>query len=155
MAAKRSLVLRAITLGLACLHTFPAQRHLGAFFAHPSPDEAWKGFGALLAIALYLLPVDVQRRGLGWLWQRRRTALSICGYLLVLVHLAPAGDHVPKFFASPNWGDAWRGFGSVLAAAWCAAPVPLQARALAWLVRKANGFELTRWSRGPAAPNLE
>jgi len=133
----RSLFLRCITFGLAFVHTFPARRHLGAFFAHPSLDEAWKGFGALLAIGLYLLPVRVQARGLAALWRERRVALGIGGFVLAVAHVVPAYDHLPKFVASPNWGDAWRGFGATFAALWFVLPLPAQARALTWLARRA------------------
>lgn len=126
--AERPALLRALTLGLAFVHTFPAWRHLVLFFARPSWDEAWKGFGALLAIAIYLFPPRHQARALATLWRRRRTLLTSAGWLLTVVHLVPALDHVPRFLGRPSWGDAWRGFGSAVAALWFAAPLPWQMR---------------------------
>ncbi len=122
----RPLVLRAALVVLAFIHCFPAKKHLAAFAAAPSIDEAWKGFGALAAIALYLLPIRVHTRALGALWRERRIVLVALGWTLTLVHLVPAMDHLPP----ANFGDAWRGVGSALACAWFAAPLPIQARVL-------------------------
>src|SRR5579859_4304252 len=75
MVMRRSMLLRAATLVLACVHTFPATKHIAAFWRFPSLSEGWEGFGALFAIGLYLLPLRVQARGLRALW-RRRAVLS-------------------------------------------------------------------------------
>jgi hypothetical protein len=123
-----SLLLRAALVGLAFAHSFPARKHIAAFFEAPSLAEAWKGFGAAAAVALYLLPPTVYVRALGWLWTRRRAWLSAAGILLAVAHLVPAFDHLPRFVESPTWTDGWRGVGALLAFAWFATPLSLQAR---------------------------
>jgi hypothetical protein len=135
---RRTAVLRLITLGLALVHTFPARKHLLAFFATPSLSEAWEGFGALLAIALYLLPVHVQARALTALWREHRGLLRACGVLLAVVHAVPAADHLPRFVESLSWADAWRGLGSTVAVAWFLAPLTQQRRVIAALARLAR-----------------
>jgi hypothetical protein len=135
---RRSVILRAVTFALAFIHTFPARKHLLAFAEAPSWTEGLKGFGAAFAIALYLLPTDVQRRGLAFLWRERRVLLRAAGIVLAAVHLVPAIDHLPAFLAAPTWGDAWRGFGSALAVAWFLAPLPAQARLVCFLGRAAR-----------------
>jgi hypothetical protein len=135
---RRSTVVRALTLALAFIHTFPARKHLVAFVSSPSWEQAWEGFGALVAIAIYLLPVGVQSRGLAFLWRRRRGLLRAVAMVLAAAHLVPALDHVPAFVSAPNWADAWRGLGSTLAVAWFLAPLPLQARVISLLGRAAR-----------------
>ena len=130
-----ALLLRLSTFALAYVHTFPARKHLVAFYERPSWMEAWEGFGALLAITLYLLPVSVQARALTALWQERRYVLRACGLLMALVHAVPAADHLPRFIAAPGWADGWRGLGSTLAIAWFLAPLPIQAIVIASLAR--------------------
>jgi hypothetical protein len=132
---RRSVLLRAVTFALAFVHTFPARKHLLAFVANPSWTEGLKGFGAAFAIALYLLPTGVQRRGLAFLWRERRVLLRAAAIALAAVHLVPAVDHVPAFLAAPSWADAWRGFGSAIAVAWLLAPMPMQARLISFLGR--------------------
>ena len=147
---RRAALLRILTLALAFVHTFPARKHVAAFLAVPSWTEGWQGLGAALAIVLYLLPVAVQTRGLQLLWRRRATLLRVAGVVLAVAHAVPAFDHVPRFVASPNFGDAWRGLGATLALVWFAAPLRAQARILGWLVR------FFRASPGPkAAPLLD
>src|SRR5580704_18156534 len=97
---RRLAVVRVITLALAFLHLFPARRHLGLFVEHPSVAEGWKGFGALFAIALYLLPLQSQARALAMLWREHRGVLRIASIVLVVVHAVPAWDHVPRFVRS-------------------------------------------------------
>jgi hypothetical protein len=126
----RNTFLRTLTLMFAFLHAFPAKKHLALFLAHPSLDEAWKGFGAAIAIALYLLPVRWQARALGHLWYRRRSLLVATGLLLSVVHLVPATDHLPRLLANPSWPDAWRAIGAMIAVAWFLMPLPVQARTL-------------------------
>jgi hypothetical protein len=128
-------LLRLATWTLALVHTFPARKHLAAFFEAPSMHEAWKGFGALVAIGIYLLPVSLQARGLKALWRKRRNVLRASAVLLVVVHAVPAFDHLPRFLAAGHWEDAWRGIGASLAIGWFLAPLSLQARAIAALVR--------------------
>lgn len=130
-----AIVLRLSTCVLAYVHTFPARKHLVAFYERPSWTEAWEGFGALIAVALYLLPVSIQARALTALWQERRIVLRVCGLLLALVHAVPAADHLPRFVAAADWGDAWRGLGSTLAIAWFLAPLPIQASIVAAVAR--------------------
>jgi hypothetical protein len=135
---RRSALVRALTLALAFVHTFPARKHLATFAVDPSWAEGWKGLGAAVAVAIYLLPIGVQSRGLAFVWRERRVLLRIAGIALALVHVVPALDHVPAFFGAPTWGDAWRGFGSTLAAAWFLAPLPVQGRVislLSWVTR--------------------
>jgi hypothetical protein len=133
----RTGLLRSATLMLAFVHTFPAHTHLAAFLQTPTLADAWKGFGALLAIGLYLLPVGVQARGLAALWRRRSGLLGAGALLLVVVHAVPACDHVPRMLKSCTWADAWRGVGAMLAVAWFLAPLSLQARAVKALARLA------------------
>jgi hypothetical protein len=123
---RRTAVLRLLTLALAFVHTFPARKHLLAFFEKPSLEEAWEGFGALVAIVLYLLPVRVQARALTTLWREHRILLRAAGVLLAVAHAVPAVDHLPRLLQSPTWGDAWRGLGSAIAVLWFLAPVTLQ-----------------------------
>jgi hypothetical protein len=120
--------LRAATIVLALVHTFPARKHLAAFVDRPSFTEGWEGFGALVAIALYLLPVRTQARALGALWREHRGALRVLTFLLALVHAVPAADHLPRFLALFDWADGWRGLGSAAAVLWFLAPAPWQAR---------------------------
>jgi hypothetical protein len=129
----KSALVRGLTVAFAFLHAFPAKKHLALFVAHPSVEEAWKGFGAALAIALYLMPLRWQARALGTLWNRHRAALLAAGAALAVVHCVPAADHLPKFFASPSWADAWRGFGALMAVVWFLMPLPMQAHALAFV----------------------
>jgi hypothetical protein len=121
---------RAATFVLALVHTFPARKHLAAFVDRPSFTEGWEGFGALVAIALYLLPVRTQARALGALWRERRGVLRALTLLLAVVHAVPAADHLPRFVALFDWSDGWRGLGSAAAVLWFLAPAPWQARVL-------------------------
>jgi hypothetical protein len=136
---RRAAVLRIITIGLAFLHSFPARKHLGLFVQEPSLREGWKGLGALVAIALYLLPPAVQARGLSRLWRERRGLLRVASAVLVVAHGVPALDHVPRFVGAPNFGDMWRGCGAVLAMAWFASPQSFQVRIMASLGRMLRG----------------
>ena len=133
----RSMLLRVATLALAYAHTFPASRHLLAFVHSPSLAEGWKGFGALFAVAVYLLPVRVQARGLGALWRRRRL-LGAATLTLAAAHAVPALDHLPRFLAAPTWGDGWRGIGATLAVIWFLTPGSQQGRLLARVGRLAR-----------------
>jgi hypothetical protein len=133
----RTSILRGVTLGLALVHTFPARVHLAAFFETPSLADGWKGFGALVAIGLYLMPVRLQVRGLTALWRRQRV-LRATAFFLAVVHLVPALDHLPKFLENCRWCDAWRGVGSGLAVAWFLAPAWVQGRIIAALARFAR-----------------
>jgi hypothetical protein len=130
---RRSAIVRFVTLALAFVHTFPARKHLAAFVVHPSWSEGWEGFGAVVAIALYLLPVRVQSRGLAFLWRERRCLLRVAGVALAVAHLVPAIDHVPALIGAPNWGDAWRGIGSTFAVVWFLAPLRAQAQLISIL----------------------
>jgi hypothetical protein len=130
--------LRLTTLALAFVHTFPARKHLLAFFERPSLDEAWEGFGALLAIALYLLPVRIQARGLHALWREHPFLLRAGGVLLAVAHAVPAVDHLPRFVESLAWADAWRGLGSAVAVAWFLAPLTQQRRVIVAFARLAH-----------------
>jgi Carbohydrate family 9 binding domain-like len=124
------VAVRGALVALALVHTFPARKHVGLFLQHPSWEEGWKGFGAVIAIAIYLLPLKVYVRALGFLWARSRIALALGGWVLAAVHAVPAGDHLPRLLAEPTWGDAWRGVGAALACAWFLAPLRVQAVAL-------------------------
>jgi hypothetical protein len=149
---RRTAVLRLLTLVLAFAHTFPARKHLAAFFEKPSLSEAWEGFGALLAIALYLLPVRIQARALTTLWREHQGLLRTLGVLLAAAHAVPAIDHLPRFVAALSWGDAWRGFGATFAMVWFLAPMTLQRRvivAIADLVRL-RPADLVMGSEAPA-----
>jgi hypothetical protein len=132
---RRLAWLRTLTLALAVLHAFPAKAHLAAFFATPSWTDGWKGFGALCAIALYLLPPTYQARGLHFLWSRHPSALRVAGFVLAVAHAFPATDHLPRFFAAGAFGDAWRGAGAAIAIVWFLLPLRVQGRCLGSLAR--------------------
>jgi hypothetical protein len=126
---KRSTLVRVLALALAFAHTFPARGHLAAFFERPTLADGWKGFGALAAVSLYVLPVEWQARGLAALWRRRRWLRSVA-WSLALVHMVPLLDHLPRYFDSGGWPDAWRGFGACIAVLWFLAPPSRQATVL-------------------------
>jgi hypothetical protein len=146
---RRTAVLRLLTLALAYLHTYPARRHLSAFFDHPSLDEAWKAFGAVVSIGLYLLPVRVQARALSRLWGEHRGLLRAVGIVLAMAHAVPAADHLPRLAATLTWGDAWRGLGSAIAVAWFLAPLTRQRQIIVALGR------LAFWERHGRAERSE
>jgi len=141
----RNAFVRLVTLVLAFIHAFPAVKHLRIFLTDPTPAEAWKGFGAVLAVALYLLPPSWQAHALGALWRRRRRVLVAGGWALALVHVVPAADHLPAFVIAPAWADFWRGVGAACAVIWFVLPIHVQAHAL----RFAHG-----WSKHIAAREL-
>src|SRR5262245_6481527 len=93
-------------------------------FASFNASDAWKGIGATIAASMLAFPVRKQARLIGVL--RRARLLGLAAALLVVVHLVPALDHVPKLIASPNFADAWRGIGSCVAILWFAAPSTIQ-----------------------------
>lgn len=136
----RSNILRAGMLVLAYAHTFPAQKHVVLFAQAPSVAEAWKGFGACIAVAFYLVPPRIHARILCAIHRRLPTMLRVAGVLLALAHLVPALDHVPRFVASGAFADGWRGLGALAAATWFILPLPLQSWLLhaAWLSRAAR-----------------
>ncbi len=145
---RRDIALRAATLVLAWIHTFPAGRHLSAFFAEPSWSEAWKGFGGAMAVLLYLQSPSLQARLVVGLWRAGRHPVALAGWLLVLVHAVPAADHLPKLAANLSWADGWRGIGSFVACLWFALPVPGQARVVSRVTRLARaGFVAQRDAR--------
>jgi hypothetical protein len=155
--------LRIATWVLAIVHTFPARAHAAAFFEKPSLADAWKGFGGILAVGLYLLPIGVQARALTVLWRKHRSLLRAAALVLVLVHAVPAFDHLPRWLASGSWGDAWRGLGGSLAVAWFLAPLSMQARAVRALAHAARGGRLAlnvargdqRRQHGPCLPRRD
>src|SRR5581483_1207399 len=106
-------ILRALGFALAAMHLLPAKKHLALFLEHFSFGEAWKGFGAVLAVAVLVAP--------GPLWRSKWRGL-VFGVLAV-VHAVPAYDHVPRYLAAGEWADAWRGFGALLALAFFLAPI--------------------------------
>ncbi len=135
---RRPALLRAVTLALAFVHTFPAQKHLLAWIHDPSLSEGWKGFGALFAVGLYLLPLRLHVAGLRALWRERRGVLRVAGVVLAIVHAVPALDHLPRFVTLGHWADAWRGIGASLAVAWFVAPLRAQATVIAAIGRIAR-----------------
>jgi hypothetical protein len=149
---RRSALVRALTFALAFVHTLPAKTHLLAFAANPSLAEGWKGFGALVAVGLYLLPVNVQSRGLARLWQERRAWLRAAAVTLAVAHLVPASDHLPRFWHAPTWADGWRGGGSALAVLWFLTPMRVQARVISLLGRVARLAPATLATLHHAAP---
>lgn len=138
---KREHFFRVATLLLAYVHTFPALRHLGEFLTQPSWQEGWKGFGALIAVIVYLIPPLEQARAMRALWNRRKTALRVAGMVLSVGHLVPAFDHIPKFVEAPSFHHAWRGFGAGLAAVWFLIPLQAQMR----LMVRARGLVVRCW----------
>ncbi len=148
---RKDAVLRFCMLSLAWAHTFPATKHLSAFAESPSLEEAWKGFGSAAAVIIYLLPVTWIARALITTWRRHRAALSVAGWVMAIAHLVPAADHLPRLLASPSWGDAWRGLGSSISAAWFVLPVPTQGIALRTL-RTLPGRVFERFTSSEARP---
>lgn len=130
---------RIATVVLAFAHWFPASKHVVAFFAQPSLDEAWKAVGASLAVALYLAPPAWQARAIARLWHRQRGAFSALSLVLLAVHAVAVIDHLPRFWSHASWEDGWRAIGASLAMAWFTAPLAWQHRALARLARLPSG----------------
>ena len=145
--------LTLLSTGLAFIHLFPARKHLALFFEAPSLGEAWKGFGAVLAIAFLALPRALQGRLLARIWRQRRLA-SALGLVLAVVHLVPAVDHVPAFLASWTWGDAWRGLGACAAALWFVSPLRAQARLMRAFRVGVRPGPLVRFATAPAMAAL-
>ena len=112
------------SVALALLHTLPARHHLEEMLASFTLSDAWKGVGAAGAVALLVVPVQRQARVIALL--RRAHLLFLAALVLVVVHLVPALDHVPKFLASPTFADGWRALGSCLAIVWFGAPRDFQ-----------------------------
>jgi hypothetical protein len=133
-------LIRGALCTLAFAHAFPASKHLGAFFAVPALADFWKGSLALVAVLVYLTEPIRLARALVTAWRRARPLLTAGAVVLVVVHLVPAFDHVPRFVAAPTWADGWRGIGACFASVWFALSVPMQARLLA---------ALPRWSAAP------
>jgi hypothetical protein len=134
--------LRATLFAFAFAHSFPARKHLAAFVATPSLEEAWKGIGATVAIVLYLAPPRVHARALGALWARRRGALAAGGWVLAVAHAVPAADHLPRLAGGVTWADAWRGLGALVACAWFTLPLHWQALSVRAATR---GIEPSLW----------
>ncbi len=72
----RRAPLRLLFLVLAILHLFPAWNHIAQFVASPSWQDAWKGFGALFASAIFVLPLRLQVRLLRWIGQGDRSSVD-------------------------------------------------------------------------------
>jgi hypothetical protein len=151
-ARARWLILRLATLGLAAVHAFPATHHLARLVQAPGLGEAWKGIGATFAVGFYLLPPRLHARVLARAWRSARPLLIATGWVLAVVHLIPAADHLPKFIAEPSWGDAWRGFGSAAAALWMCLPIEHQARAIGWLNGLFHARRVAPSASGAALP---
>ena len=117
----RTKYLRGITIALAAMHLLPARHHLADFFASPSMSDAWKGFGALVAITLLALPQRFQARLAALVWKYRAI-----GVVIAAAHVVPALDHLPKLVASFTFGDAWKGLGATIAVLWFLAPRAVQ-----------------------------
>lgn len=145
-----SFFVRAAMLVAAFVHTFPATKHGRLFVAHPSIDEGWKALGALIAIAIYLLPPKTIARVVVALWRSHRRVVVAAGWLLACVHAVPMLDHLPRLFAAPTWGDGWRGVGSLFAVLWFVAPVDAQA-ALVTAARRLSNTLTPRGESGEAA----
>ncbi len=103
------------------MHVLPARHHLGDFLAHPSLADAWKGFGAVFAMAVLALPTRVHARIAVALWRHRALGAAV-GVGIAVVHAVPAADHLPRVFYALSYGDAWRGVGAAIAIAWFLAP---------------------------------
>jgi hypothetical protein len=120
-AVTRLTPFRVLTLGLAALHTLPLRHHFADWLSRPNLSDAWKAIGAAIAIALLAAPFKLQARMAQLAWNRKGVLVTLA-LVLVVAHLVPAADHVPKLIAPPNVGDAWRAIGSCAAVAWFAAP---------------------------------
>jgi hypothetical protein len=145
---RTGVVIRAGTALLAFAHLFPMQKHLTLFAVTPSIAEAWKGFGAAAAIALYVLSPRTQATILSVAWRKARSGLVALGWLLAAAHLVPVLNHLPRFFCEPHWADAWRGFGACAAAAWFIMPLEQQA----WCIGHLGALLDARRARPPVAP---
>lgn len=127
----RPTKLGLIALGLGAMHVLPARHHLTDFLAAPSPADAWKGFGAAVAVMFLLLPMGVQARIVRKAW--KPVLLTIAA-----AHLVPALDHIPKLLAAPSWADAWRGIGATVAVMWFVLPRAVQLEVVRLLVAKGD-----------------
>jgi hypothetical protein len=127
-----------LALGLAAMHLLPARHHLGDFLVAPSVGDAWKGFGAALAVLVLMLPTGVQARLARMLW-KHRVAGVVMSSALAVAHLVPATDHVPKLLVHITWGDGWRAVGSSVAVVWFVLPRGMQLEVVRVLARVAKG----------------
>lgn len=134
----RPLALRALLVGVAAMHLFPIVRHAPLFLAARSLGEAWKALGPIVAIGVLLVAPPTLMRAATRGWRRHRVAFVATTCALAVAHAVPALDHVPRFLATPCWGDAWRGFGASIAAVWFAIPAATQALLTVGLVRAAR-----------------
>jgi hypothetical protein len=134
VTAPVKVLIRGLMLVVAFAHSFPASKHLALLAREPSLDEAWKGLGAVAAMAVCLLPAGAQLRGARWLLRRRRV-MSGLAFVLAVAHLVPAADHLPLWVDAPSWGDGWRGIGALAAAVLFATPQAVRVRLSAIVVR--------------------
>jgi hypothetical protein len=116
------------------MHILPARHHLAQLVVQPSLPDAWKGAGAALAVAFLMLPTRSQAKLFVLL--RGRAFITIAALALVLVHLVPASDHIPRFVSSPSFADGWRAAGTLVAVTWFAAPRTFQFAILRLLGRR-------------------
>jgi hypothetical protein len=124
----RKLLVRLPLVLLAVAHAFPSAKHGQAFLAEPSLGEFWKAALAPVAVCTYLVPPERLARAIVKAWRCSPRTLGALAVVLVVVHLVPAFDHVPRFMVTPTWADAWRGIGASLASLWFTLSVPFQAR---------------------------
>src|SRR5438552_3549234 len=110
----RSSRLRSTATSGRAMRRWPTGRAAASARSAPSLADAAKGIGAALAVALIALPHAWQARALSLLWRRRRL-LAALGFALAAVHVVPVVEHLPAFFASGTWADAWRGLGALAA----------------------------------------
>jgi hypothetical protein len=127
---------------LALLHTLPARHHLADMLARFDSSDAWKGIGAAIAVVMLAVPAPKQARVIAVF--RRAHLLGLAAALLVVVHLVPAFDHVPKLFAAPNFADGWRALGSCIAVLWFGAPRTFQLAVFRGFMLREHGDEGVR-----------
>ncbi len=129
---------RVIAVSLAALHVLPARHHLADMFARFNGADAWKGIGAAIAVAFLLLDCRVHSRVIAT-FKKNPPLLPLGAALLVIVHLVPAIDHVPKFFAHVNFADGWRALGASIAIMWFASPRAFQLAVVRLLNQRVRG----------------
>ena len=122
VVSMRSPALRGLLLLLAVLHTLPAAHHLHDFFARPGLSDAWKGFGALVAVWLFAGGGPRIGRAVACIRRAGPRAIALSRVLLVAAHAVPLVDHLPRAIATAAFGDTWKAAGSLVAIAILSVP---------------------------------
>ncbi len=120
--SRRSRALAGLLFGVALLHTLPMTHHLHDFFARPNVADAWKGFGALAAVALLGSGAVGVGRVVALVRRAGPLALPVARAALVAAHAVPLVDHFPRALATCAFDDVWKAAGALVAIAVLATP---------------------------------